>query len=57
MTVIRHIGGGIFYRSHSSGEFPENWDAYESEAEEAIENWLNYEAWDAFCSNPYGIGE
>lgn len=54
---VRHIGSGIFYTTHSSGEFPENWEAFEQEATEAIESWLNYRAWDEFCNNPYGIGE
>lgn len=42
-------GGNEFFRTHSSGKFPDGWREYLEEAEEAISVWLAHYAWDLFC--------
>lgn len=52
---IRWQGGELFYTTHAAGESPANWESYCAEVMAILINWINYDSWLLFQSDPYEI--
>ena len=50
---ICYVGNGEWHTQYNKGSIV--WLHYTEDGHEIIDEWILYEAWDAFCTDPYNI--